>query len=825
MRRQVPLERWRGITPSDRGLGAREVAERLRLYGPNEIIEIARNRWLELGRDTASDPMLWFLLAVGALYLWLGKSTEGTTLLAAILPLVGMDAFLHWRTQASTAGLKSRLAARAVVMRDGVRTEIPATGLVPGDSIVVGPSELIPADGIVVAGDDLQAEESTLTGESFPVRKRPLTVALADGSEPAVEGEHWVFAGTRLLTGSATVRVVFTGGETLYGEIVRSAATGAVARTPLQRALTNLVSILLGAAALSCVILAAVRLYQGHGWADAIVSALTLAVAALPDEFPVVFTFFLAMGVYRLAKQQTLVRRAVTVENIGRVTSICSDKTGTITAGRLRLTHLIAGDGVTDEWLLFVAGAASRRESGEPLDGAIMTAIEEAAQRRSSAPQPLATFPFTEVRKRECAIVRMSDGRLLAAAKGAAEGVLASCSLSDHDRAQWDGRVSELCADGHRVIAAAWRFLSDGASTVAEPLDGYSFAGLLAFEDPVREGVPDAVAACRNAGIRVVMVTGDHPLTARAVAREIGLGGADPCVISGDELEHRLAEPGAQESFDVVARALPAQKLALVRVLQRRGEVVAVTGDGVNDVPALQAADVGIAMGERGTRSAREAASIVLMDDNFRTVVRAIGEGRALLRNLRRSFEYLLIMHTPFILSAAIVPLAGFPLMYEPIHIVWIELILHPTALLVFQELPSHGPLEHLASRHSHRLFDARDWIGILGAGATGTVAVLLNYWLSLGLDRDLAQARSVGLVTLTLISGVLAIALSGLRSPTSRLIAATTFLLSFVLVETAPLAALMQLEGLSAHEWARAILGAILTGLVAVLFGRPSRD
>lgn len=354
MRRALPTGRLRDILAPPGGLGAEEVVSRRARYGPNAILEAPAHPWRRIARDTAGDPMLWFLAGVSALYAAVGQHTESVTLLAAIVPLVVMDFALHRRTQASTEGLQGRLAARATAIRGGVAVEIPAVDLVPGDLVVVRAGAPFPADGLVVAGEELQADESALTGEAFPVAKRPLdAAALAAAEEPPdevfIDGASWAFAGTRLLTNEARLRVAFTGSDTLYGEIVRSAAGGPRARTPLQRAIDRLVSILVVAAAIVCVILAGTRLRQGFGWLDALVSAVTLASAALPEEFPVVFTVFLGVGVYRLARRQALVRRAVCVENIGRVTCICSDKTGTITEGRLQLTDARAADSIWPE--------------------------------------------------------------------------------------------------------------------------------------------------------------------------------------------------------------------------------------------------------------------------------------------------------------------------------------------------------------------------------------------------------------------------------------------------------------------------------------------
>ena len=811
MKRALPLTRLRDLPGLERGLTAAEADARRQQYGPNAIVEAPIARWRQLARETIADPMLWFLALTGVLYVLVGERREALTLLVALVPLVGMNGFLHWRSQASVEGLRTRLAERAVVLRDGARAEVSALDVVPGDVAVVAPGEPFPADGLVVAGADLQADESTLTGEAFPVAKQPLPGPLGHGDEATVDALHWGFAGTRLLTGQALLRVVFTGSDTLYGEIVRSAVQGQRALTPLQTAIRNLVGVLVTIAAIICLILAVVRVRQGYGWLDALVSAVTLAVAALPEEFPVVFTFFLGVGVYRLARCQALVRRAVSVENIGRVSTVCSDKTGTITEGRLRLAQLRAAPAADEGALLRLVALASRRESGDPLD----TAVLEEVGRRSAHPtgtETLAVFPFTESRKRETVVVQEPDGTLVAVTKGAVETILELCEAGAAERAWVEAEVEALAAKGYKVLAGAWRPVGAAAGRLSEPDAGFRLAGLVAFGDPIRPGVIDAVRACRLAGIHAIMVTGDHPLTARAVAVEIGLRGRQPRVVTGDELETLAARRALTDlrRVDVIARATPSQKLMLVRALQDAGEIVAVTGDGVNDVPALQAADVGIAMGERGTRSAREVAAIVLLDDNFGTIVRAIAEGRQLFTNLRASFQYLLIVHAPFVVSALAIPLLGYPLLYLPVHIVWVELMIHPSALLVFQELP-RGPLRPRAVTRRALLFDRRDWLVIALVGGGVALAVILIYIRSAGEPGGVEHGRAAALATLALASGFTTAALSGLRTRTAWLVSAATIASAVVLVQAAPLARLLHLAPLHLEDWMLAVGSAAL--------------
>jgi Ca2+-transporting ATPase len=801
---------------SETGLTDGEVAAQRARFGPNDVLEQRRHPWWETAADTARDPMLWFLVVTSALYAAVGEAVEAATLAAAVVPLASMDAYLHRRTAASTEGLRSRLAARARVSRDGREVEIPARDVVPGDLAVLAAGMAVPADGALVAAADVQVDESSISGESVPVRKRALrTGPVSD--EAAIATEHWVYAGTRVLAGSGRLRVVHTGADTLYGEIVRMAALGGVVRTPLQRAITRFVWVLSAGAVIACLLLAFARIVQGQGPLDALVSALTLAVAALPEELPVVFTFFLGVGVYRLARRHALVRRAAAVENVGRITTICSDKTGTLTEGRLALTHLRPADGIDEARLGALAGLATRAENGDPLDIAI-------AEAQGPAPMDavrIASFPFTEERKRETAVLRRADGSAFAVSKGAPETILGFVADDAAGRARWAEDANALARDGHKVIACAFAALDAGWNG-DEPTSGYTFAGLLAFEDPVRAGVTDAVQRCRASGIRVVMVTGDHPLTAAAVARAIGIGTADPVVTTGDELAARLAD-GAPipPDVDVVARATPIQKLALVQSLQRCGEIVAVTGDGVNDVPALQCADVGIAMGERGTQSAREVAPIVLLDDDFATIVGAIAEGRQLFRNLQHSFRYLLMMHLPLVITATLIPLAGYPLLYLPIHVVWLELIMHPTALLAFQAPATAVAGMPRTSVDGIRLFTRQQWFAVAMIAVALTTFVVGGFLRAYEEGIDVGHARGLAVLTLAFASAGLVVVATRLRTAAARGIAVATVLVSLGLVQSPFTATRLHVVPLHAIDLAMATGWALVVAVLASLLDR----
>lgn len=836
MRRELPPDRLLHPAQWTQGLTAAQVERQRALYGENQVVSIASRGWARLARDTAQDPMLWFLLLTATIYWVIGETVEAVVLAFAVIPIVGMDAYLHQRTQRSTAALRAGLAPYATVIRDGVQQTVPTAALVPGDVVVLGANDLIPADGVVVDAKGFQIDESALTGESWPVRKQVLA-ATSTAQSRLVDVVYWAFAGTRVLAGQAMMQVVYTGRETYYGEILLSVQDTEHELTPLQLAVARLTRVLLYVAGAICVALALVRLWQGHGLLDALLSALTLAVAALPEEFPVVFAFFLGMGVYRLAKKRALVRKAVVVENIGRVTCICTDKTGTLTMGRLTLGQTRTAAGVFEDRLLRVAAWASRAQSQDPMDAAIVQAAP-AAQEIESVQEvqavegiqqmvqvEIATFPFTEERRREVRVYQSSE-QILVCAKGAPETIFTMSVLSASELSSWHAETATLAKTGHKVIAVCEQSIPVSAWDGNEPNEGYRFLGLLAFIDPVREGVRETVIMAQAAGIRVIMVTGDHPQTAQAIAKEVGLGqGHEPRVLEGPAMMERLDGAGVQQinDCDVIARALPAHKQALVKALQQAGQVVAVTGDGVNDVPALKAADVGIAMSERGSAAARDAAPILLMDDNFKTIVHAINEGQQLFFNLRLSFAYLLMVHIPLVLTAALIPFAGLPLVYLPIHIVWLELIIHPTALLAFQQGGVKGLRRIHSAQSAVAFFDRRQWLIILTTGLVLSLAVILGYLYSLGQTHDVAHARTMAICLLvtTSVSITLGLTWRQWSTVTGWLVAAIGLTLG---VSVLPhVANFLHLAPLHLTDWLVVLVVAALVGVLASWFRVPA--
>lgn len=826
MKQKVTFQKLAAVSSKSDGLTNDEVRlQRLR-YGWNEIIEVEGSPWADLARETIKDPMLWLLLGVGGVFVLVGDIGEAVTLFIAILPLTFMDAFLHRRTQASTSALRSRLASKARVVREGKEQHINAIELVPGDIVNVASGESVPADGVFEKANALQVDESILTGEAFPVVKQAAGLdvfSLSKTEEIAMDDRALGFAGTRVLTGEGRIRILSTGKETLYGEIVLSASSAKQERTPLQQSIAKLVGVLVFVSVGFCFLLAGVRIYQGKGWLDALLSAATLAVAAIPEEFPVVFSFFLGVGVFRLAKRHALVRRAVSVENIGRVTRICTDKTGTITFGELKLTHFDTRAEAKEPELLLSALAASDPLGSDPIDQAIHNA---AASSKLRCPERRKVFPFTESRKREVVFAEDENRRVACFMKGAPETVLAMSELSDFEKSQWLSKTSRWAKEGHKVLACAERELtSKEIDRALEPESGFRFLGLLAFEDPARPEVKSAVRYCAESGIGILMLTGDHPETATAIAKDVGIGGYSPKILSAEDrpeilTEHALhSDPSFLLELDGIARCTPLQKLRVVEALKRAGELVAVTGDGVNDVPALKAADIGIAMGKRSARSAKEVSSIILTDDNFSTLVNAIMEGRQLYRNLRTSFEYLILIHIPLVLSAAVIPLLGFPILYLPVHMVWLELIIHPTALFAFQA-PAVSKAEetdaNLESRKGGWFFSRGDVSWLMFSGLTISGALMFSYLSGVRENGEVEHARAIALAMLSLWSAAIVLEKTGLKRRSSQIIFAATLLVAAILIQVPSFAATLHLAPLHGWDWLRVV------ATVSVLAGIP---
>ncbi|WP_262298256.1 cation-translocating P-type ATPase [Microvirga sesbaniae] len=755
------------------GLDDSEAQRRLARHGPNAVAGKRSRGLVEIVRGILREPMFLLLLAAAGLYLMLGDIKEGLFMTAGAVVTIGLVVLQEARSERALAALRELAEPYARVIRGGTERRVPARDLVPGDLVLVGEGERLPADGFLIGGDALTVDESALTGESVPVSKRPEPGGMEEAGDPEPGGDDtpYLFAGTLNVRGQGMVHVVRTGPATRLGRIGASLATIEDEPTLLQRTTGALIA-RLGILSLGfCAVLAVAYGVLRDDWIGGALSGITLAIALLPEEFPMVLAIFMALGAFRLARHKVLVRRAAVIETLGAATFLCVDKTGTLTENRMVLAtswrggeaqNLRGHDRLSGRAVepLRTALLASAVRPVDPMDRAVhvtgMRVLPEAAR----AEAPLRTYPLRPELLAFIQVWPAPAGGVLYAAKGAPEAIFRLCRMGDDERAAMDTVVAGLASRGLRVLGVA--SARDDRDCAAAPEDlAFGFEGLIGFADPVRPDVPQSVAEAKRAGITVAMITGDYPATALEIARQAGIDtGAG--VLTGREIAE-LDPEGLRERvrrIRVFARIMPEQKLALVEALKADGEVVAMTGDGVNDAPALEAAHIGIAMGQRGTDVAREAADLVLLDDRFVSIIGGVRLGRRIFTNLRKALTYVTAVHVP-IAGLALLPLVmGLPPILYPMHVILLELVIDPVCSLAFEGEPSERhAMERPPRPASEPLFGTSQIVLGFVQGAVVLGAVLGLYAWALNADIPETQARASAFVTLVLGNLVLAFA------------------------------------------------------------------
>lgn len=838
------------------GLTAAEVVRRRAAVGRNTLPRAERRGALRRLLGVVREPMIVLLVAATAIYIAFGDTAEAIALGASLLVIIGITLLQERRTERALDALRELASPHARVLRDGAWTDVDASELVPGDIIQIAEGDRVPADAILRAGTPATVDESLLTGESVPVVRVPDATATELG-RPGVAGAA-VFAATLVTAGNAVAEVVATGARAEVGQIGAALGTIELARAPLQREIAAVVRKVAAIAIGLCALLAAIFLAIGHGWVEAGLAAITLAMAILPEELPLVLTVFLTLGARRIARHRVLARRAAAIETLGAVTVLCVDKTGTLTQNRMAIRRIITSiDHRVD------AGADALPEAvHEAIEYGLLACPQQAVDPMDRAFATLAarTLDHTEhlhprwrwiseypLSPQLLAVTHVwRDGaRRVVATKGAPEAIIDLCHLDASAAALWRARAEAMATDGLRVLGIARASRSHGAMAPAQPHDfAFELIGMVGLADPLRDDTAATIATCRHAGVRVVMITGDHPATARAIGRAAGL--AADAVITGPELEAMSATQlaAALTRTDVIARATPAHKLRIVQALRAAGEVVGMTGDGVNDAPALTAADVGIAMG-RGTDVAREAAGLVLLDDSLAATAASIRTGRTIYDNLRKVGVYLLAVHLPIAGLALLPPLLGWPVLLAPIHVVFLELVIDPTCSIVFELEPPEADVMHRPPRgRADHLFEPRR-IGtaiVLGLAAlAGPLAVMAT---AEHVGCAPAMVRTLGFVALIAADLSLVFAVRGRgrradaeRNPSLRWMVGIVGLLTAATVLVPPLAGLFGFAS-DARGWiaAAAAIGAGGVLLVArlalhrrhdepVVVGEPAHD
>ena len=734
------------------GLSGAQAAQRLRLDGYNELPSRRRRTLWHVIAEVVREPMFLLLLGAGAIYLALGDRGDAFMLLGFVCVSMGITIVQQRRTERVLETLRDLSSPRALVLRDGVRQRIPGREVVKGDLLVLEEGDRVAADGELLECHDLLVDESLLTGESVAVPKR------AGDAQPGR-----VSSGSMVVQGGGLARVLATGADTEIGKIGRSLQALRSEPSPLQLEIRGLVKRFATFGLTLSLLVFLLFGWMRADWLNGLLAGITLAMSVLPEEFTVILTVFMALGAWRISKEQVLTRHTPVIEALGSASVLCVDKTGTLTQNRMALKWLApdarvieldrVGPGGLDDaarQLLACAVLASEPAPFDPMDQALHASLDRLypGQRAQYDGWTLAhEYPLTG------AIAAMTHVWLagagadyLVATKGAPEAVARLCRLDPARSAHILEQAQALASRGLRVLGvaqAAYR----GPQWPADA-GGFDFTwlGLAALADPLRPTVPAAVAECRRAGIRVVMITGDYPATAQAIAREAGL--AADAVVTGAQLDgfDEAALGAALRATHVFARIRPEQKLRLVNAFKAAGEVVAMTGDGVNDAPALTAAHIGIGMGRRGTDVAREASSLVLLEDDFSAIVSAVALGRRIYDNLRKALNYVVAVHLPVAGMTLLPLLFGTPLAFAPVHIVFLEMIINPACAIVFEaEQAEPGSMARPPRSAAERLFGARSLLlaSLQGAGLLAAVAIVFFHGLDAGLAAGQARAAA----------------------------------------------------------------------------------
>lgn len=733
------------------GLSDAEAAARLATDGPNELPRAERRTPWRIFLGVLREPMFALLLAGGVIYLLVGKASDAAILTAFGGLSVSIAIIQELRSERVLEALRSLASPTAIVIRGGVRRRVPAQQLARGDLIAVSEGDRVPADAILREVHDLYGDESLLTGESLPVEKL-LAVKPAEGS--SLTQPDQIYAGTLIVRGDAMAEVTAIGSATQMGRIglTLDAIKPEASRLTLQ---TRQVVRSLGVIAVAiCASVLLIQGLRGAGWMAGLLGGIAVGMAMIPEEFPLVLTVFMVMGAWRISRAGVLTRRAAAIETLGSATVLCTDKTGTLTENRMTIL-LGWADGERVDWkdgasmlaaLVRTGVLASAPHPFDPMERAF-----HAADRGSSAADGQVVHVYG-LRPDLLAVTQVwqaPDGKKLVAAKGAPEAMATLCRLDGPERSQVLEAARAMAAEGMRVLGIGRGELASDLPERPHGLD-LRFEGLIGLADPIRADVPAAVKACQAAGVRVVMITGDHPETARAVANAAGIDAGG--IMTGPELAELPEGDFASRlhGVSVFARILPEQKLRIVQALKRAGEVVAMTGDGVNDAPALRAADIGIAMGERGSDVAREAASLILLKDGFAAIVQTIALGRRIYDNLRRSLGFILAVHVPIAGLATIPLIVHGQMLLGPIHIAFLEMFIDPMCAIAFEAEPEEpSNMRRPPRKPNERVISKAIVVNAILRGSIGLGAVLAAYQLSLLRGASPDQARAAAFAAL----------------------------------------------------------------------------
>ncbi|MCL2751495.1 MAG: cation-translocating P-type ATPase [Firmicutes bacterium] len=682
-----------------KGLSSQEAWQRQAQFGKNEL-PAEKKRWLIrkiLG--VFAEPMFVLLIVAAAIYFILGEPADGAVMLVFVLCMIAIEAVQEYKTDKTLNTLRDLTAPYIKVIRDGAEQLVPSAELVPGDLMIVTEGVKVPADGVVLQASDLCVDESSLTGEAEAIWKHGQNAAASDGFDADLCKKDRVYSGTLVLQGIAYIRVEKIGADTEYGKIGKGVAQAERKRSPLQKQTGNLIKTCAGIAAVLFALVGAITYFNipeqasGARLIESVLAGISLTMAMIPEEFPVILTVFLSMGAWRLARKSALVRKLPAIETLGAVSVLCVDKTGTITKNQMTVAKVVSISG-NDARLLKIMGMACEPSTYDPMEKAMLAYCAGRGIGRDGlfAGELIREYPFANALKM-MGHVWQTCGETVVCVKGSPENVLELCRLDAGRKAEIEKQIEILTETGLRAMAVAEMPMDAGEEVPPSILDcRLTLCGFVGLYDPPRDTVKADIAECVKAHIRVVMITGDNGVTASNIAHQIDMPNHD-AYITGDELDGMTDEQlqACVKSVNIFARVRPEHKMRIVSAFQARGEIVAMTGDGVNDAPALKHADIGIAMGKRGSDVSREAADMILTDDNFTTIVNTVRDGRRIYQNIKKSVEYVFAIHIPIALAALAAPLLGIlpaDLMLLPLQIMLLELVVDPTCSIVLERQP-----------------------------------------------------------------------------------------------------------------------------------------
>ncbi|MDD5428380.1 MAG: cation-translocating P-type ATPase [Candidatus Omnitrophica bacterium] len=751
-----------------KGLTADEAAQRLKRDGYNELAAAKKRNIFVIAFGVFKEPMFLLLVACGSIYLILGDIKEATMLLGFVFVVMGITIHQEGKAERAIDALRDLSSPRALVIRNGVQKRISGKEVVRDDIIIIREGDRVPADAIMLWGMNVTADESILSGESVPVRKIAERREAAEFRRPGGDDTPFLYSGSLIVHGQGVAKVAAIGAATEMGKIGK--ALGEIKEEPtiLQSETGKLVKAIFAIAILLCVMVVIVYGLTRGNWLQSFLTGIALAMAMLPEEFPVVLTIFLALGAWRISKKDVLTRKAAAVETLGSATVLCVDKTGTLTQNRMSIKKLFngrdlytIGDGddpalpdgfheVVEYGIL-----ASKKDPFDPMEKALeelgYTTLYNTEHIHKDWPL-IEEYPLSKNIMALSHVWETPDKKgFVVSAKGAPEAIQDLCHLADDEKKRLAVYVNEMAGQGLRVLGVAKATFAKEKLPSSQHDFDFKFIGLIALADPIRPAVPAAVQECYNAGIRVVMITGDYPITAQNIAMEIGL--KNPAeIITGPEIEKMGPEDWQEKCkrVNIFSRVQPEQKLLIVNALKECGEVVAMTGDGVNDAPALKSAQIGIAMGGRGTDVAREASDIVLLNDDFSSIVEAVKLGRRIFDNLKKAMAYIISVHVP-IAGATLIPvIMGWPIILFPAHIVFLELIIDPACSVVFESEPAENNIMTRPPRKpGESLFGKKLLALSFFQGLSSLVAVIAVFLVALRFGQTEEGARTLAFVTL----------------------------------------------------------------------------